>query len=500
MAGRRAGRLWNTSAPGPLNLRRYTVLRRFFVFGALALAVPTAAAAQGAALSRQVQAFVSVDEPVVALINARVIDGTGGPTREGQTVVIRDGTIVELGATGEVSVPGGAEVIDLDGRTLLPGYVMLHEHLFYPVGGRHYNEQVVSFPRLYLAGGATTIRTAGSMNAYADLNLKRAIDAGQVPGPEVHVTGPYLNGPGLPILGVKALEGPEDARRMVEYWAGEGVTSFKAYMQISRAELGAAIEEAHARGLKVTGHLCSVTYREAADLGIDDLEHGFFAATDFVAEKEADRCPPGEQRTASLLELDVDGPEAKALIDHLVSRGVAVTSTMPVFETYTPGRPPAWNDVLDAMLPETRDQYLRTYSRIASRPDSPWTELFAKGMQLEYAFAQAGGLLVVGTDPTGYGGVVAGFSNQRVVELLVEGGFTIEEAISIATLNGARYLEIEDRVGSIEVGKQADLIVISGDPRERSNAVRNVELVFKNGIGYDSAKLVESVRGLVGLR
>jgi hypothetical protein len=201
-----------------------------------------------------------------------------------------------------------------------------------------------------------------------------------------------------------------------------------------------------------------------------------------------------------LLGLDVDGAEARALIDHLVARGVAVTSTMTVFETYVPGRPAAWSAALDAMLPETRDQYLRRHARIAEQQDSPWPSLFETGMRMEHAFAQAGGLLVVGTDPTGYGGVVAGFSNQRAVELLVEAGFTAEEAIQVATQNGARYLEIEDRVGTIATGKQANLIVVQGDPSANIVDIRNVEIVFKNGIGYDSAKLIESVKGLVGLR
>jgi enamidase len=475
-------------------------MRKTIGFGLLLLLAPALAADQGGSLSPQIQQYVSIDAAVVALVNVGVIDGTGGPARQGQTIVIRDGIIVGIGEAETVEVPADAEVHDLTGRTVTPGFVMLHEHLFYPVGGAQYNSLPASFPRLYLAGGATTIRTSGSINPYLDLNLKRAIDAGRVAGPDIHVTGPYLNGPGLPLLAVKGLTGPDDAREMVEYWSGQGVTSFKAYMQISRAELAAAIEAAHERDLKVTAHLCSVTYREAADLGIDNLEHGFLASTDFVTEKSEDACPPGNLRTESLLGLDVDGAEARALIDHLVARGVAVTSTMTVFETYVPGRPAAWSAALDAMLPETRDQYLRRHARIAEQQDSPWPSLFETGMRMEHAFAQAGGLLVVGTDPTGYGGVVAGFSNQRAVELLVEAGFTAEEAIQVATQNGARYLEIEDRVGTIATGKQANLIVVQGDPSANIVDIRNVEIVFKNGIGYDSAKLIESVKGLVGLR
>lgn len=462
--------------------------------------VPGISVAQTRDLSPQTRAFVSLDTPVVALTNARVIDGTGDAARSGQTIIIREGVIQELGDSGRVEIPDDAEVLDLSGRTVLPGLVMVHEHMFYPAGRGMYNQQSFSFPRLYLAGGVTTIRTGGSMSPYEDLNLKRAIDAGQVPGPKMHVTGPYLNGPGLPILAVKALRGPDDARKMVEYWAEEGVTHFKAYMQISRAELAAAVEEAHARGIKVTGHLCSVTFREAADLGIDDLEHGFLASSDFVEGKTSDRCPPNNQRTESLVDLDPDGPEIAELIRYLVEHDVAITSTLPVFETYTPDRPQISDAALNVMLPEARAQYVQQRARIDEQGDSPWSTLLKKEMQLEHAFARAGGLLVAGTDPTGYGGVVAGFSNHREIELLVEAGFSPVEAISVATLNGAKYLEVEDRVGTIAIGKAADLFVVEGDPSTDIRDIRNVEIVFKDGIGYDSSKLIESTLGSVGLR
>jgi len=286
---------------------------------------------------------------------------------------------------------------------------------------------------------------------------------------------------------------------MVAYWADMGATSFKAYMQISRAELRAAIEEAHRRGLKVTAHLCSVTYGEAADLGIDDLEHGLMASTDFVSDKQPDQCPSGEQRNRALEALDPAGPEARGLIEHLVNRGVALTSTLPVFETSVPGRPVAPAAALDAMSPEARDQYLRGWARAQAGPPQA-VQRFAHAMAFERAFAEAGGLLVAGTDPTGFGGVVAGYANQREVELLVEAGFSPEGAIQVATQNGARFLGIADRVGTIAAGKAADLIIVNGHPTARIQDIRNVEMVFKAGVGYDPTRLIADARGLVGIR
>jgi imidazolonepropionase-like amidohydrolase len=447
-----------------------------------------------------VRPYVAVSAPVVALTHVRVIDGSGAAAAEDQTVVIANGTIASIGPAAGAAIPAGAEVKDLTGRTVLPGLVMMHEHFFYPAGNGMYTEQGWSFPKLYLAGGVTTLRTAGSIDPYADLNLARGIAAGEIVGPAMDATGPYLEGPGLPLVQVHALADSTEARRMVEYWAGAGATSFKAYMHISRAELGAAIAAAHGRRLKVTGHLCSVTFREAADLGIDDLEHGFVVATDFVPGKTPDTCPGNDSVVASLLRLDPAGPAAGDLIRYLVSKHVAVTSTLTVFETFTPGRPPASPAALDAMLPEARDQYLRQRVRIAASRDTTWVVLLRKEMQLERAFAQAGGLLLTGTDPTGYGGVVAGFSNHRALELLVEAGFTPLEAIRIGTLNGATYLGRADRVGSLAPGKAADLIVVNGDPSTNIADVEHVELVFKSGTGYDPARLIAAAQGSVGWR
>jgi hypothetical protein len=132
--------------------------------------------------------------------------------------------------------------------------------------------------------------------------------------------------------------------------------------------------------------------------------------------------------------------------------------------------------------------------------DSPYAPLYKKGLEFEFAFVKAGGLLLTGPDPTGNGGVLPGFGDQRGVELLVEAGFTPVQAIQIAILNGATYLGQQDHIGSIAPGKQADLVLIKGDPSKKIEEIENVETVFKDGVGYDSQKLIESVRGQVGIR
>jgi len=474
------------------------LLRRMLLV-TLSLAGPGPVAAQPGRpqLSNAVRQYVTVDTAVVALTHVRVIDGTGAPAREDQTIVVRDGAIVALGPSATTTAPAGAQVLDLTGRSVIPGLVMVHEHLYYPTGGGTYANLSESFTRLYLAGGVTSMRTGGNTNGYGELAIARAIAEGDKPGPWIDATAPYLQGSGLGIGQMHALKDAVDARRMVNFWADAGATSFKAYMHITRAQLGAAIEEAHGRGFRVTGHLCSVTYAEAAQLGIDNLEHGFFAATDFVENKEPDACPGQGRGQATIATLTPEDPRFRALVDVLVQRNVAVTSTLTIFETFVPGRP--LPPGLDVLVPQLREQYERRHEATARNTRSGYATLYPVGAALEVAFARAGGLLVAGTDPTGGGGVVPGYSNQRALELLVEAGFTPLEAIRIGTLNGAQYLGRADLAGSIAVGKQADLVVINGDPAARIADVRNVEMVFRQGVGYDPARLIDSVRGRVGL-
>jgi hypothetical protein len=353
-----------------------------------------------------------------------------------------------------------------------------------------------SAPRLYLAGGVTTMRTTGSVETYADLNLKRDIDSGKVPGPHLDVTGPYLEGTTSIFTQMPHLANSEQARATVDYWANMGVTSFKAYMNITRAELKAAIDEAHKRGLKITGHLCSVTFKEAAELGIDDLEHGFSTNTEFDSGKKPDVCTASDGQE-TLAHMDPNGPEAKDLIQRLVSHHVAITSTLPVAEAEAgPGRPPVRQEVLDAMTPQAREDFFLLRQRLAPKVEEAlaWKHELA----MERAFVAAGGLLLSGPDPTGSGDVLPGFGDHRGIELLVEAGFTPVEAIRIATLNGAIYMRKQNEIGSIAPGKNADLVVINGDPSRKISDIENVKIVFKDGIGYDTQKLLDSVRGRYG--
>lgn len=440
-------------------------------------------------LSEETSQFVSVNAPVVAITNVTVVDGTGTPAKTDQTIIIQGGQIRAAGPSASTPPPNGAKIIDGTGKTVIPGLVHMHEHLFYPMlAGKSYGYEAESFTRLYLAGGVTSMRTGGAMHFAGDLSVRDSINAGRQPGPWIDVTGPYINAPGS-VPQLMTIDTPEQAARAVEFYADQGATSFKAYTNLTRAELGAAIDAAHRRGLKLTGHLCSVTLREAADLGIDNIEHGL-SASDFDPNKQPDVCPPRDRSGAGST---IDPVKADALLDYLVQKKVAYTSTLPVGDTArnSPG--------IEVYAPDVRALFENNRRSPKSSPDAPMPARLKQSVGFAKAFYDKGGLLLVGTDPTGGGGVVPGFANHTAIELMVEGGFTFEEAIHASTMNGATYLNRADRIGSIASGKQADLVLIDGTPSRNVHDIRKVETVFKEGVGYDPARLIDSVRGKAGL-
>lgn len=477
-----------------------TAGHRVLTLAAVALLLglaPPAESQRAAAMGNAVREYVTIDEPVVAITNVLLLDGTGAPARAGQTVVITDGRITAVGPSAQVRPPAGARVVDGTGHTLIPGMMGLHNHLYYTAAGGRSAQLTYSGPRLYLGAGVTTVRTTGSRAPYAEINLKHEIDAGRQPGPRIHITAPYITG-GEGVTTMTLLDSPEQARRFVAYWAAEGATWLKAYTNIRRAELQAAIEEAHRQGIRVTAHLCSVTFKEAVAMGIDNLEHGLFTNTDYDPEKEPDRCSPNSIVRSG--QVDVRSPEVQETFRMMIDHDVPMTSTLAVYELFVPNRPTQDPRALEAMAPEVLDDYLRARRRIDSTGQGTSLEAFRNAMAYERAFVDAGGLLAAGVDPTGNGGALPGYGDQRNYELLREAGFTPEETVQIMSLNGAKILRVDDELGSVEVGKIADLVLLRGDLSRDDSVINHVVTVFKDGIGYDSAKMLADVRGLVGIR
>jgi imidazolonepropionase-like amidohydrolase len=438
---------------------------------------------------------VSVDAPIGALTHARLVDGTGAPSRADHAIIIRGNRIEAVGPSGTTPAPAGAQVIDLTGHTVMPGQVGLHEHTYFG-GVQRLTQMSTSGPLAYLAYGVTTAMTAGSQLPYHELNMKSAVDAGVLPGPNFLIAGPYLDG-GPPRNGMaKRVMSPADVQTVIGYWAGEGATWFKFLGSETREVLGAAITAAHERGLKVTGHLCSVTFTEAAALGIDLLQHGFITNSEYVAGKVPDRCPPENMRAQA--DVDVASAAVQASIKRIVAAKTAVVSTLGVYETFMPTRAKLDPRALELLAPDTRTEVEATHADLARSGLIVPDRLLKNMMQWERDFVAAGGLLGAGSDPWGTG-FLPGVGNLRNYELLVEAGFKPEQAVQIMTLNGARILGLDAKTGSIAVGKAADLMVVRGDPIATPSAIYDVVTVFRDGIGFDSAKLRAAAKGRVGV-
>ena len=311
-------------------------------------------------LSSQVRdRYVTVSAPAYVLRNVTLVDGTGRAPQRGVSVVVEEGRITQIGTN--VDIPQDADVLTYSGHTLIPGLFGLHDHMYYTAAGGRGAQMSFTGPRLYLGAGVTTVRTTGSRQPYAELNLKAEIDNGRLPGPRIHITAPYITG-GEGNTGMTLLSSPEQARRFVAYWAEEGATWIKAYTNIRRAEMAAVVDEAHKRGMKVTGHICSISFAEAVDMGFDNIEHGLHTASDYNPDKEPDMCPPNNRMVA--LSVDVRGPEVEATFRKMVDGGVAMTSTLPVYEMSYPNRDVKDPRALEAMTPEIREDFAARLSEV----------------------------------------------------------------------------------------------------------------------------------------
>ena len=447
-----------------------------------ALAIPiTGARAQDAAEpTATVRPFLASTSTSFVLDNARIVDGTGAPAREGWSLVIEDGLIAAIGSSAEIVAPPDAERIDLTGHTILPGLIMMHEHLMYASGNggdEVWDAHPNSIPKLLLAAGVTTARTAGAEAPQIDINLKRRIDNGTAVGPTLF-TGPYLNGPEGAFLGDFVVESAEEAREVVRFWVGRGATVIKVYQNISPDALRGAVEEAHRLGAHVAGHLGPGTScTQAARLGIDTLEHGFgVCGADIPAEWLADP-------TAA----DPNAPEVTAVIETLVEHGVVIVATPIVW-------PPSDEEL--AML--SAHQRTLYEALLASPPPflDPPPERRAFGTAITRAFVAAGGTMLIGTDAAD--GNVPGYANHAAMIQMAE-VFSPLEVIKMATSDAAGFLKIADRTGRVAVGLEADLLIVRGAPDRDMDDVGNVAYVFKDGRAYDSTKLREAAKGLIGL-
>ncbi|MBK6265344.1 amidohydrolase family protein [Marivirga sp. S37H4] len=438
-------------------------------------------------LSENVLKYVKHNSKTLALTNATIIDGNGNPIKKDQTLIISDGYIQSVGENTEIDIPKNATTIDLSGKIIIPGIVGVHNHLHIPrfpfVG------EVAS--KLYLASGVTTIQTCGSASPQKEIELAEKIERGQVIGPDIITSGPYFTGPG----GNPNMIIPRDEKHIrdtIQYWVNKGVRWFKVYRNTRPNDLKIIIDEAHKQNAKVTGHLCSITFEEATNSGIDGIEHGLNSTSDFRGNKTFGKCDGSREYIDIII---ISSREVKQLHQLMIDKDVFLTSTLAIFESSIPHRAFADERTLNAMSPFLVTQYQESKERYGSldSKDSLRENRLKRIMAFEHQFFKMGGTLTAGVDAGRH--ILPGFGDQRNFELLKEAGFTTEEALKIMTSNGAKVLS-NTEIGSIEKGKKADFMIIDGNVE---NHIRKIELVFKDGYGYDPQLILKDVKGQFGV-
>ncbi len=443
------------------------------------------------------QQFIIGASPVIAFTGATIIDGTGAEPKQNYTVVVENGRITKIYPDETKLLPENAKLVSLQGKSLLPGWILMHEHLFFQAPDRPtltFVNQPISFSKLYLASGVTSARTAGSMEPYYELRVKEAIDQGRLAGPDYDLTAPYLEGGKGAVLQLNVLKSDQEAIDMVYFWAKKGFTSFKAYTHISKSQLAESIKAAHRHGLKITAHLgAGVTYREAADLGLDQIEHGFMGAgRDVDSDSEH-----GEFSAKFINNFDPLSQPVQSLIKYLIDNNVILTSTLEVLVRTRTSTQKLPDEILGLLKTQTRKSYEYQYGQLLEHQHNTQSDVVNMLAAMEVAFWKAGGTLTVGSDAAVVG-TVPGYSGLSSIELLAKAGIPPLEVIKIATKNGAVAMGVADDRGTIEVGKRADIIIVDGDPYKNISDIYKINMVMKKGVIYDPIALKNSAAKSIG--
>ncbi|WP_375578632.1 amidohydrolase family protein [Marivirga tractuosa] len=432
--------------------------------------------------------YVKYNMDVIAFTNATVVDGTGNSIKTKQTILIENGLFKTIDNNSTVNIPEGAEIIDLKGKTIIPGIIGMHNHLHIP--RFPYVGDVAS--KLYLASGVTTIQTCGAASAEKELSLSKNIANGTQIGPDIIPSAPFITGEGgNPNMIIPRNE--QHLRDTIQYWINQDMKWFKVYRNTKPEELKIIIDEVHKNKGKVRGHLCSITFAEASEMGIDGIEHGLNSTSDFRSNKELGMCNGGREYMDELI---IDSPEVNRLQQLMIDNDVVLTSTLSIFEASIPNRAYADERSIKAMSQYLKKQYEERRTNFDNQlKDSTRNKRLKRIMEFEYQYFKMGGLLCSGVDAGRH--VIPGFGDQRNFELFIEAGFTTEEAIQIMTSNGAKALERTD-IGSIEIGKRADFVILNGDLKKEASTITKVETVFKKGIGYNPELILNETNGQFG--
>jgi len=412
---------------------------------------------------------------LLALYNANLIDGNNDKVRPHTTVIINDSRIIDIIDNNDTNIIAkhsfyknhlNATLIDLSGKFIIPGLFDTHAHVAGVLENSFNQTTSEEMLRKLLAYGVTTIRNPGGPTEQ-DVELKENVGSGKITGPQVFTAGRLLNSPLIPIPFVeKKVNSIEDLGEEIDNQAKAGVDFVKLYVGLTPDLVEEAIKKAHSDGIKVIGHLYLTSWTDAANMGIDFLTHGvpvnphLLSASDReIFERNGGGGGPFDHFTWLKL-VDIDSREIDEMINALVKNNVYVDPTLSIYEAMVKDNP--------------KDQ-----------------NLWPKILQLTKKMHDAGVKITSGTDIPNFG-LVAGKSLHRELELLVDSGIPTSEVIRIATRNGAESLGILNNTGTIEKGKQADIIVLSSDPLKDIHNIKDIKMVIDNGKIVDRNKLLSN--------
>lgn len=444
-------------------------------------------------------AATSGAQSVVAIRGATVIDGTGAPPLTSQTLVVRDDRIAALGPTATTPIPRGARVIDGTGLHLVPGFIDMHAH--YALGpvsidrGKNPPTMRMSYDHAasrqslstLLGFGITTIRNPAGPTREA-VALRDSVKRGQVRGPRVFTAGEVLDATTAEGL-VSTVRTPEDVRREVARQAGLGVDYVKLYALLRPELIEAGVDEAHKRGVRAIGHLYLTSWTDAAKAGIDGLVHVAPGSPDLLRPEQRAAFQKRFRGTQFMLEwfnfVDLASPEIQEMTRAMIEHKVDVDPTLVTFEAM------AWGDSARIVeSPELRyaprrllDGWRGNFTLTTGWTPDDFAEA-RKAWPRVLAFVKhlhgAGVRILAGTD-MGNPWTVPGASFHRELELLVAAGIPPLEVLTIATRNGAQSLGILNEVGTLQVGKRADLVALDGDPSVNIGNTRRIAWLMQDG-------------------
>ena len=445
-----------------------------------------------------------VPEPAegdVVLLGGRLFDGTAAEARGNPGLLVRNGLILYVGVDAAQARASGATVAEVgDGQTILPGFFDLHAHYAIDLFGEGRVDEYDVNPILFLANGVTSTFPGGEVDPEGMRTARLEIERGERPGPRMFSSGPYF-GTARPGWRVQEMT-PDSIRREVDLWVERGAKGFKA-KGIQPDHLRALVDAAHRHGLSVTGHLDSgvrttVNPRDAILMGIDRIEH--FLGGDAISDERS--------AYASLEALDLSDPttarQMQDIFDLYIATGTFFDATSTAYGYY------ADHQALDPEVYEKwtdEQRFLTPFARATAnegvaerRPNGQFGRIYATKAHTLKAFYDAGGIdnITLGTDHPSWGEFLSPFSVHREMHAMVKAGLPNAAVLKIATLNGARAMGVSDRLGTVEAGKDADLVVVDGDPLVDITATRRAVLVMKAGHVYDPSELLRSAEGRMG--